>query len=305
MTAFSRYGRILQVFALFSALSAVVPKDAVAVSLWPFSDPVGDLIERARRARVEGELNLAASILSEVSDVGEAKVDYRLEVARLLVAQGRLEEGASAFRAIAKSDPGSPAREELAAVLVELGRWPEAIGELERAFEERSGTLSGKGVADDPRFAPLAALEPFGELIDRVRESQAGPLGRMVLRLERVEESVQETVATLERLSEFARRVSAILTSTVVPLFAFVFLGICCTFACAQWSSLPRGPRVVAGQILATVVWLSGAQSFTGDFRSGVYSASVGTAFVFSVALVLAALTWGLGKLRRRRRSGS
>lgn len=295
-----RFG-VLAVWAMVTAVGFSRP--AAAIDLWPFDGDDDRVLKQLQDARARGELDLASALLQELEALrSSTDVDVGLETARLATERGALEEAMRVYHAVADLEPHSPAREELAAVQAQLGRWPEAVVSLERAFEERSAELPAERVRADPRFAELVGFDPFDQLVDRVREAQAGPMGRMLIRLERLETTARETMTALERLSDILTLTARVATSFFLPLVAFVLLGLLGSAGASQLGSIGRPWTLLTGFAIASAVWISGARSLTGGSVSGWETVLLGSAIVLGAWCALALLAWGLRQLRDRYR---
>ncbi|MEL6547356.1 MAG: hypothetical protein AAFQ82_22220, partial [Myxococcota bacterium] len=225
--------------ALCGALLA--PKPAMAIDLWPFKSEDETVLQELRDARENGELGLATALLERLGELrSDSDPDLVLESARLALAKGELEDAAARFGAAANLRRDGPARSELAAVYVRLGRWPDAVNALRIAFEEQGSSLPADRVLADPAFAELVGFDPFDALIEKTREAQAGPMGRLMIRMERIERTATETVGALERITALITTLARIATSFFLPLMCFVLLGLLCTAGVSQLASVGR-----------------------------------------------------------------
>ncbi|MEO1172006.1 MAG: hypothetical protein AAFX94_08130, partial [Myxococcota bacterium] len=168
---------------------------------------------------------------------------------------------------------------------------------LEHIGRKGRTTLQG-----DPRFAELVGFEPFDALIDRAREIQAGPIGRLMIRLERLERSAQETVDALQNLAELLTLVARVATSFLFPLVSFVLLGLLSTAGAGQLSALGRPWTLLVGFGIASAVWISGTQRLTAGADSGLETVLLGCGVVLGAWLVLMLLMVLLNLVRRRYR---
>ncbi len=285
--------------ALCSALLA--PNTAHAIDLWPFKSEDETLLEELREARENGELNLASALLDRLGELrSERDPELVLERARLLLAKGELDEAAALFLESANLSPRSSAREELAAVYVRLGRWPDAVNALRIAFDDRGSSLPADTVARDPAFAELVGFDPFDELLEKTREAQAGPMGRMMIRMERLESTARETMTALERITELITWIARVATSFFLPLTCFVLLGLLCTAGASQLSPLGRPWTLFAGYAAAGAIWVSGSRSLTAGASSGLETVALGSGVVLGAWAVLALVSLGVGAVRRR-----
>lgn len=278
----------------------LVPDTALAIDLWPFQSEDETALAELREARASGELNLATALLERLEELrGENDPDLLLERGRLQVAKGELDEAAAILAEAANAAPQSPARGELAAVYVRLGRWPDAVNALRIAFDERGSSLPADRVASDPAFAELVGFAPFDDLLEKTREAQAGPMGRMMIRMERLENTARETMTALERITELITLVARVATSFFLPLTCFVLLGLLCTAGAAQLSPLGRPWTLFAGYGAAGAVWVSGTRSLTAGASNGLETVALGSGIVLGAWVVLALLTVVVGAGRR------
>ncbi|MEM6731690.1 MAG: hypothetical protein AAF658_09045, partial [Myxococcota bacterium] len=286
-------------FAFIGVLCAI-PVDAQAIDFWPFKSQDQQLLDEVRHARETGELKLAVALLEQLRELRpNLDPEVLLEDARLSVALGELEAGAAKLDAAAVADPMSSAREELAAVYVRIGRWPDAVKALRLAFDERGSSMPADALRADPRFAELVGFEPFDDLVDRVREAQAGPMGRMLIRLERLEETARDTMTAIEQLSELIALVARVATSFFLPLVCFVFFGLLCTFGVSQLSPLGRPWTLLTGFGAAGTVWSSGVRTFSAGGANGLETVLLGSGVVIGAWVILALLTLAIGGVRR------
>lgn len=277
------------------------PSPASAINLWPFPSKDEQLLEQLRSARSEGDLNLAQALVNELAELRPADdPELGLERGRLAVARGQLDIATAILERVANEAPHTEAREELAAVYVRLGRWPDAVSTLGQALEERGSTLPADALRADPRFAELVGFVPFDGLIERAREIQAGPLGRMMIRLERLEGSARETVDALEKFTELLTLVARIATSFLFPLVSFVLLGLLSTAGAAQLGPLGRPWTLLVGFGAASAIWVSGTQRLTAGASTGVETVVLGTGVVFGAWVALVLVAMALRALRRR-----
>lgn len=275
---------------------------AHALDLWPFQSEDEKLLEDVRAARIAGRLELADALLAKLAGLRPEDPEVGLEQGRIAVARQDFDMAAAILEEVAQEAPLTTAREELAAVYVALGRWPDAVSALNLAFEERGTGLPVKAVLADPRFGDLVGFAPFDKLVAKVRENQAGPLGRMMLRLERLENTVQETVIALEQLGELLTLVARVFTSFLFPFISFVLLGLLSTAGVSQLSPLGRPWTLLTGFAAATAVWASGTHQLTGGSSWGFETIGLGTSVVLGAWGLLALLGIALREIRNRYR---
>jgi len=292
---------------LVAAVLSALPLPASAFELgglWnPFKTPVEVLAQQADEARQRGELDLAQGLLARAERA--AGPDHAgLWRVRGLIARdrGRLGDAAELLGRAADLDPSTDARVEQAAVLVPLGRWPESVEVLGRAFDERGAALRADDVLVDPRFAPLVGFAPFQELIKRVRADQAGPLGRILLKFERIDDAVRgnrEVLDVLGRWMQALGRLGAFGGTAVVVLLG---LGLLVTFGVAQTGLAQPPATLVIGMGTASVLWYLGARIATGAVDAGFVTIVPAMGLVFVPWAVAAAGRWLWRRRARRRR---
>lgn len=189
----------------------------------------------------------------------------------------------------ADADPESDARIDAASVLVELGRWPDAVAALRQAADERGSSFPVDALNSDPRFAKLRSFQPYQELIDQARIEQAGPIGRMLLRLERLEESARSIRETFDEMALIIRFVSRLFDAVSASLVAFVLLGLLITFGVKQLGLLQAPWTLVLGMLVTSMLWSWGARVATvGESRGGA-TIIAGLAVVFVPWVAVAA----------------
>jgi len=159
------------------------------------------LINEARDARLRGEFTVADALLGQAQQEGAAPMALILYERGLLAHdQGDNEDALDLLAQSANLAPQNDARVEQAAILVELGRWPEAVTILQTAFDARGADLKAEGIATDPRFAQLHTFDPFQRMIRELREAQSGPMGKLLLRLDEVESATDRAIEHLGKV---------------------------------------------------------------------------------------------------------
>lgn len=288
-----------------AALSALpLPASAFEVGgLWnPFKTPVEVLAQQADEARQRGELDLAHGLLARAERTAGADHAGLLRVRGLIARdRGRLGDAADLLGRAAGLDPATDARVEQAAVLVPLGRWPESVEVLGRAFDERGAALRADDVLVDPRFAPLVGFAPFQDLVKRVRADQAGPLGRILLKFERIDDAVRgnrEVLDVLGRWMQALGRLGAFGGTAVVALLG---LGLLVTFGVAQTGLVRPPATLVIGMGTASVLWYLAARIASGAADAGFVTIAPAMGLVFVPWTVAAGGRW-LWRRRARRR---
>ena len=289
--------------AAIVALPAAAPAFELG-RLWnPFKPPVEVLAQQADEARQRGELDLAQSLLAQAERTHGAEHAGVLRVRGLIARdRGRLADAAELLGRAADLEPGSDSRVEQAAVLVPLGRWPESVEVLGRAFDERGASLRADEVLVDPRFAPMVGFAPFQDLIKRVRGDQAGPLGRILLKFERIDDAVRgnrEVLDVLGRWMQALGRIGAFGGTAVVVLLG---LGLLCTFGVAQTGLVQPPVTLVFGMAIASGLWHVAARIATGASDAGLVTIGPALGLVFVPWGVAALGRWLWRRLSRRRR---
>ncbi|MBI5508554.1 MAG: hypothetical protein HY903_07360 [Deltaproteobacteria bacterium] len=273
------------------------------LDFWTTRGRVDVLIDQAAAARERSELSLAAALLDEAeraSEVPRARVQR--ERAFLELARGRLEDAARLFGAAADLQPELGVRRDQAAVLVQLGRWPDAIAALRRAFAEQGSALRVEEIRADPRFAGLAGFEPFEKLVDEISAEQAGPLGRFLLRLERIEAAAEATADVAKRLAAVMVVVWRLVGASGAAVLALVLMGLVLAGGFNQLGILaPPGPLFL-GMSAASVLWHLGVRIGSGGVATGLSTITWALAVVFGpyLLLYLAATLWRFVRQRRR-----
>ncbi len=275
---------------------------AAAADWWFFKSHAQRLLEDAQEARREGHYERAEELLS----AAERELDRPLPAIvyeRGLIARehGKQDVALELLTRAAEADPESDARIDAASVLVELGRWPDAVATLRQAADERGSSFPVDALNNDPRFAKLRGFQPYQELIDQARIEQAGPIGRMLLRLERLEESARSIRETFDELALIIRFVSRIFDAVSASLVAFVLLGLLITFGVRQLGLLGAPWTLVLGMLVTSLLWSWGARIATvGESRGGA-TIMAGLGVVFVPWVVVAAGRFAVRRFIERR----
>ena len=259
---------------------------------WFFESGGDRLLHDARLARTRLDFSAASGMLDAASAQDPGLVPAVTHERGLLARdRGDLDHALALLGHAADLDFALPARLDAAGVLVQLGRWPEAISVLREAFDERGPSLAADSVAGDPRFVKLAALKPYQELIQTVRQEQAGPVGRVVMRLERLQASVANIERGLARLGTRLGLVHEIVQLPWLGVLVLLTLGMVVTFGLHQLGPFAPPWSVGCGMGLACGLWL---------WLARVLELGIATArqtIFTAVMLMLAA--WTLGFLTR------
>ncbi|MEE8408934.1 MAG: hypothetical protein V3T05_04975 [Myxococcota bacterium] len=278
--------------ALLLALS-MPATGSTKIDLWPFKSKANVLLEQARLARERSEFRLAQSLIEEAETVVDTPTGRILHEKGLLArARGQLNDAAKFLDQAADRVPASEARADQAAVLVQLGRWPEAVSTLRRAFDERGAGLRSDRVVADRRFVKLADFEPYKDLIQAVREEQSGPIGRLLFRLERIEASARVAADVLERVAVVMTFFWRLATALGAAVVALILLGLVATFGVTQLGMVRPPWTLVAGMTVASALWHVGARVATAEASSGWQTIGIATAVVYSPWLLYLGGRW-------------
>ena len=275
-----------------------------AFDFWLGRSPAERLVEQAASARQRTEFRLAASLLDEAEAQSNPPMALVLKERGLLEqARGDLEDAAKLLGAAADQDPAVGARLDQAGVLVQLGRWPEAVVTLKRAFVEQGSALRVDDVVADSRFVSLSGFEPYEQLLAETRIEQAGPLGKFLLRVERIEKSVAVATRILEQaagIAAFAWRICSAIGAAVVAL---VLLGLLLSAGVNQLGVLPAPWPLVVGMGVASGLWHLGARIGSADESTGLVTIGLALTIVFVPWLLFLAVR-ALWRWWRQRRVG-
>jgi len=234
------------------------------MQFWPFGTDAERLIQDARLARQRLDFAGAATLLDDAITQDphlEAKVLHE----RGLIARDRgdLETALSLLKRAADMDGTLPARVDQAGVLVQLGRWPEAVEVLRQAFDERGTSLTVDQVTGDKRFVKLGTLKPYQEVIDAARSEQSGPFGRVLIRLERLQASANSAEYGLQRLAVWLGFVRELATEPVTLVVLLVLLGLFLTFGINQLGLFRPPWNLFAGMLTASALWSGATRAVT------------------------------------------
>lgn len=276
---------------------------ANAADWWFFKSHAQKLLEEAQDARGRGEYARATELL----DAAEHEVDRplpRIAYERGLINKelGHLDIALNELARAADGDPESDARIDAASVLVELGRFPDAVTALRQSADERGSSFPLDVLMNDGRFAKLRSFTPYQELVNQVRDEQAGPLGRILLRLERIEESARTVRDTFDELALAFSYVSRVLGAVSASLILFVFFALLMTFGVRQLGLLEAPWTLVLGVLVAALIWSWGASVATLGESHGLRTIFGGSALVFAPWLAVTGIRFGVRKLEERRR---
>jgi hypothetical protein len=265
-------GLELTALALAVVTAAAAPARAFDLSflLGPPKSHGEVLLERGREARERGQHDLADALLADAELAGVPGAKLIAERAHLARDRGQLPRAAELFDQAAALDPLSSARVDGAAVLVTLGRWPEAVDALALAFDERGAALRADEVLVDARFAGLVTFAPFTQLVQAARDQQAGPIGRLLRKLERVEGSLRsahEVLAVVWRWMGVVSRFVDLVGTSVVVLLA---LGIFLSLGITQLGLLRPPWPLAVGMLGASALWHTGARIANADPWAGL-----------------------------------
>ncbi|MEK7705309.1 MAG: hypothetical protein AAB426_10145 [Myxococcota bacterium] len=276
------------------------PAAAGSLSLWPFRSAAEERLEQARDARERGQWALAAALLDETAAMaGAPRAPLLRERGLLLRDEGQLDQALEPLRLAADLDADSDSRLDLAAVLVTLGRWPEAVVVLRRAFDERTTSLPIARVTSDSRFAPLGGFGPYDDLVGAMREEQAGPWGKLMLKLDALEASAREARIVVRQLMDVVGIVMRLASTFGANVLLFVLFGLIITFGVNQLGLTQPPWTVLIGMGVGAGAWHLGARVATGGARTGLATILPGLLVVATPYVVMALVRW---LWRRRRR---
>lgn len=230
-----------------ASAAASLPKDLVTES--------ERLVALARVARQRADFPVCATLLEQAEEAtppADAMIAH--EQGLMLRDQNKLEESLVPLSRAADLDTTSEARVDQAGVLVQLGRWPEAVVVLNQAYDERSVGLPVQRLAVDPRFAKLSTLKPYNDLLNTMRSEQSGAIGRLLQRIENLQTSQRTTQAALQRLTDstlsFRRRVE-------MPLLATLLLSLLSLIGGGGWRVWYKARRRTQSSALVQMTQLS------------------------------------------------
>ncbi|MBI3178214.1 MAG: tetratricopeptide repeat protein, partial [Deltaproteobacteria bacterium] len=215
--------------------------------------------------------------------------------------RGQAEDALNLLQQAADADPLSTARVDHAGVLVHLGRWPEAVAVLARALEERGAGLRIDELVVDARFVKLSEFPPFKRLVEDARAEQAGPFGKLMLKLERIDKSARVAMGILERISLVLNLVWRLASAVGAPVVALILLGLLVTFGVGQLGLLKPPWTLGVGMALASMLWHWGARVATADASGGRQTIGVALAIVFGPWALVMLVRQGLRSWKRRR----
>ncbi|MBN1960671.1 MAG: hypothetical protein JW841_06970 [Deltaproteobacteria bacterium] len=259
--------------------------------LHPFKKPLSSWVKQIDEARQSGDLD-TAELIADAAEKTLGTGIAPLVRQRGLIARdrGQLPEAANFFELAAKLDPSSDARLEQVAALIPIGRWPEAVEVLARAFDERSISLRVDDVIVDQRIAPLVGFEPFQALIHSVRNDQSGPFGRTLQKLERIDVAVSSNKNILNIISSWIYAISRIVDYPGTAVFALWILGLLFSIGLAQTQMIPPPWSLISGMLLASGIWYFTARIATNQPYAGLMTISVALGVIFApwgIALAL------------------
>jgi tetratricopeptide (TPR) repeat protein len=292
-------------FGILTAICMVAPAPVAAgLDFWSGRSPAERLVEQAVSARQRAEFRLASSLLDEAEAQANSPRALILRERGLLEqARGDLEDAARFLGEAADRDATSGARLDQTAVLVQLGRWPDAVVTLKRAFVERGSALRVEDVVADPRFASLSGFEPYEVLLNEARAEQAGPLGKFLLRVERIEASVQVATRILEQIADVAAFGWRVASAVGVAVIALILLGFVIGAGIHQLGIVRPPLPLVVGMLAASGLWHLGARVGSADQASGLETIGIALAVVFGPWILFVGGR-GLWRLWRERRQG-
>ena len=237
---------------------------AQAKSFWPFGPDAEHQLQEARLARQRLDFGAASRALDEV-----LRYDPHLEAAVLhergLIARDRgdNEHALLLLARAADLDGALPARVDQAGVLVQVGRWPEAVMVLRQAVEERGPSLPVEQLTGDRRFVRLGTLKPYQELMQQAKLEQVGPLGRVLVRLERLQGSVNAAEHGWQRLGAWFALVKGLAASSLTAVLLLLGVALGLTFGVAQLGVVRPPYTVLVGVLGANAIWAAVARQLS------------------------------------------
>ena len=306
--ALRAYKLSLRLFFRFGGISVacalvLCATNAHAADWWFFKSHAQKLLEEAQDARGRGEYARATDLLDAASQEVDRPLP-RISYERGLIAKelGHLDVALDQLARAADGDPESDARIDAAAVLVELGRFPDAVAALRQSADERGSSFPLDVLTSDARFAKIRSFTPYLELVNQVRDEQAGPLGRILLRLERIEESARAVRDTFDELALAMSYIARVLGAVSAALLVFVFFALLMTFGVRQLGLLEAPWTLVLGVLTASIIWSWGASVATLGESHGLRTIAGGVAIIFAPWLVVVGARYGMRRLEERRR---
>ncbi|OGR09227.1 MAG: hypothetical protein A2341_23665 [Deltaproteobacteria bacterium RIFOXYB12_FULL_58_9] len=262
---------------------------ATASSAWPLQSPADRLVDQAQSARERAEFRLAASLLDEAEKDQDPPVG-RIYHERGLLARdsGHLEEAATELQKAVSHHFATAIHLDHAGVLVQLGRWPEAVVVLRHAFDERGSTLLASAVGTDERFVKLTGFSPYDSLLQERRLEEESPFFKLTVRMARIERSTLGSEIILDQIATFATLAARLANSVGAPIFVFVLLGLVFAFGIQQTALVGPPWTIVLGMTLAGITWHLAAR-FAGDDAGGGPTIAFGVSVVFGPWLVVLA----------------
>lgn len=246
------------------------------------------LVDQARGERARGQHALAAEFLTRAEKLSAAPRGLVLHERGLLERDlGNLEGARSLLAQAADEDPSSPARVDLAAVLVQQGRKAEAVNTLRQALEERGAELDVELLAQDARFKDLATDRLFERLLEYTRIERAGPLGRLQIRVEGVAGAARRARDILEGYARVAAMIGRGLDAIGGAVVALLLLALALSLGVNQMGLLRPPWPLLFGMVTASILWLVAAGVAAETWRAGLRTVGVGW-----LAL---AVPWALG----------
>ena len=239
--------------------SPATPSSPVAspgLRLWPFNNDAERLVQQAHAARLRLDFATASTLLDEAAGK-DPHVEPMVVHERGLLARDRgdLEHALALLKRAADLEPTLSARVDQAGILVQLGRWPEAVVTLRQAFDERGTSLPVDQVTSDRRFVKLATLKPYQDVMEAARNEQSGPFGRVVLRLERLQASASAAEHGVQRMAAWLAFFRDMASETATGVLLLLLLSLFFTFGVGQLGLLRPPWTLLTGMLLASSLW--------------------------------------------------
>lgn len=256
------------------------------------------LLEQAEAARTRGDLNLASALLEDVAQLGGLEAEVAHQRGLIAMDRGKTDRALELLDKAASLDSSLGARLDAAGLLVKVGRWPQAVLVLREGFDERGPNLPVANVLADPRFTPLKGFEPFEELVRLVRDEQAGPIGRVLLRLEAIESSLRSFRGRVDRATQLINAMTNLLLAPWTGVALLVMFSTLAGLCLQQMRLVPAPWSLLLGLVGACGIWHLTARLVTAGDSNG--STAIVPATLIVALPTLSALVWRYWRGQRR-----
>ena len=172
---------------------------------------------------------------------------------------------------------------------------------LRQAFEERGPSLPMDQIVADRRFVRLATLKPYQDLMLQVKLEQAGPMGRVLVRLERLQGSVSAAEHGWQRLAAWFALLKGLAASQAAAVLLLLALGACFTFALGQLAILQPPWTLFAGLLAADLTWVLAVRHLSegASWGAGTLARGNGALLLLYGSMRLLRLVWWRMRLAR------